>query len=124
MEINEISENKNNFINNNERAYFFKKVKIPINFFNINNASNDNKSNNKIVMKSFEKFDQFDYDIYNNSNKNNNNNNDYDHSNNISHNILSEEDLDIELNSVSKIIPINSFVNMDQIGSIHKKKRE
>ena len=123
MEINEISENKDNFIKNDEKAYFFKKVKIPINFFNINNASNNNELNNKILMKSSEKFDQINYDIYNNINKNNNNNKDYDYTNNISHNILSEEDLDIELNSVSKIIPINSFVNMDEISSIQKKKK-
>ena len=114
MEINEISENKENENNNNQKVNFFKKVKIPYNFFK-NDVSNNNVSNDKIMFKSFEKINQIDDDIYNNNN-------------NIDNNLISEGegegDLDIELHSVSKKIPINDFINIDEIKPIYKLQRE
>ena len=112
MEINEISENKENENNNNQKVNFFKKVKIPYNVFK-NEISNNNESNNKILVKSFVKINHIDDDIYNNNN-------------NIDNNLITEGegDLDIELHSVSKKIPINDFINIDEMKPIYTLQRE
>ena len=128
MELNLISENKENLNNNNQKINFSKKVKVQHNYLTLNDASYLNEAQtrnieqlNKKIFNSFDGFDQIDKTIINN---NINNNITYKINNLNSNN---EEDLDIELNSVSKIIPISDFINIDQMNNdlpIHTIQKE
>ena len=116
MEINQISENKENISNNNQKLNIFKKAKIPYNFLTINYVPKNNEPKNNMMVKSFEKLDEHNEEAITNNNININNNN----LNIINNNLIEksiEEDLDIELKSVSKIIPINHFINIDDLSS-------
>ena len=120
MELNQISENKENLNNNNQKVNFTKKVKIQHNYLTLNDVTylneaqtRNNEQLNKKIFNSFDGFDQIDETIINNYK---NNNITYKNNNSNSNN---EEDLDIELNSVSKIIPISDFINIDQMNNDH-----
>ena len=121
MELNKALQNKENInINNNyQNIIFSKKLKIPNNyllrnefqsFLNINKIS----SRNHEQMDSKSKIKSYPEAIESKKEKiKTNKNND---TNNITNNLNIEEgDLDIELNSISTKIPINSYFNLDDI---------
>ena len=98
----ESEQNKENINNNNYQKYIFsKKDRMPINYLTLNAFIKANE------MKA-RKIEQPNINNYNNNNNYNNYNE-------------AEEDLDIELNSISKIIPINTFINIDQQNNIQKE---
>lgn len=119
MKYTQIIENKENINNNHQKIIFTKKVKPAINYFTLNEFTKKNEAKarandqmNKKKLNIFEQNEQV--------NKNNNNKtyiNEYKNDN-----LNTEEDLDIELSSTSKIIPINNFININQINNLQKRK--
>ena len=108
MNFNQIVENKENINYNYQKINFSKKTISPYNYIGLNEFSKINEAKTKYNQRmgkrtnnSFEVLEQIS------------------ENNNYIQN--SEEDLDIELNSISKIIPLNNFINIDQINNTKKE---
>ena len=108
MNFNQIVENKENINYNYQKFNFSKKTISPYNYIGLNEFSKINEAKTKYNQRmgkrtnnSFEVLEQIS------------------ENNNYIQN--SEEDLDIELNSISKIIPLNNFINIDQINNTKKE---
>ena len=103
MELYDFIEgNENVNMNNYHFDNFSKNKALDNKYFFINKPDNINIKNYKNQKKSRPKF--------NNQYKGTNN---FDYNNNLN-NRIDNEDLDIELDSISKIIPLNNFINIDQ----------
>ena len=115
-------ENKENLNNINLKLNFTKIEKTPSNIYNRNefksflNITKKGSRNNE-YKNSKKIFNSFDADAIEQIKECNNNS--FKNLNNIGHleNLITEsdEDLDIELKSISKIIPINKYINIDEI---------
>ena len=97
-----IEDNENINMNNYHFDNFSKNKALDNKYFFLNKPDNINIKNYKNQKKSRPKF--------NNQYKGTNN---FDCNNNLN-NRIDNEDLDIELDSISKIIPLNNFINIDQ----------
>ena len=103
MELYDFIEgNENVNMNNYHFDNFSKNKALDNKYFFLNKPDNINIKNYKNQKKSRPKF--------NNQYKGTNN---FDCNNNLN-NRIDNEDLDIELDSISKIIPLNNFINIDQ----------
>ena len=103
MELYDFIEgNENVNMNNYHFDNFSKNKTLDNKYFFLNKPDNINIKNYKNQKKSRPKF--------NNQYKGTNN---FDCNNNLN-NRIDNEDLDIELDSISKIIPLNNFINIDQ----------
>ena len=103
MELYDFIEgNENVDMNNYHFDNFSKNKALDNKYFFLNKPDNINIKNYKNQKKSRPKF--------NNQYKGTNN---FDCNNNLN-NRIDNEDLDIELDSISKIIPLNNFINIDQ----------
>ena len=98
-----IEDNENINMNNYHFDNFSKNKALDNKYFFLNKTDNINIRNYKNQKKTRTKF--------NNQYKETNN---FDYNNNNNHNRIDNEDLDIELDSISKIIPLNNFINIDQ----------
>ena len=121
MELNKAHENKENInINNNYKNIIFsKKIKIPNNYF-IRNEFQSFLNINKITSRNHEQMDSkskiLSYPEAIESKKEKIKKSKNNDTSNITNNLNAEEgDLDIELNSISTKIPINSYFNLDDI---------
>ena len=112
MNFNQIVENKENINYNYQKINYSKITKSPCNYMNLNEFSKVNESKTKYNQKMSRKINNS-FEVLENINENSN------YYQNIQNN---DEDLDIELNSISKIIPINNFINIDQIKNNIKKE--
>ena len=112
MNFNQIVENKENINYNYQKINYSKITKSPCNYMNLNEFSKVNESKTKYNQKMSRKINNS-FEVLENFNENSN------YYQNIQNN---DEDLDIELNSISKIIPINNFINIDQIKNNIKKE--
>ena len=117
MKFKQFLEDKENINNNYLKLFYSKKEKLPINYLaenvvqkkkEINLKSNNQR--NKYLIDSLKELEK-NSEIAHYSNYFNNYNN-----------INTEEDLDIELSSISKKIPINNFINLEQISNTQPDK--
>ena len=123
MELNKALQNKENInINNNYKNIIFsKKLKIPNNYF-IRNEFQSFLNINKIPSRNHEQMDSkskiMSYPEAIESKKEKIKKTKNNDTSNITNNLNTEEgDLDIELNSISTKIPINSYFNLDDINA-------
>ena len=118
MKNNTFLENKENIITNNyQDIYYSKIVKYPKSYLTIKEIpkkdeakrrNKDKKDKNTInSINELERINEIDkfYNYFNNYNS-----------------ITTEEDVDIELSSISKKIPINNFINLEQMNITQKNK--
>ena len=119
MKFKQFLENKENIITINYQDIFYsKEVKYPKSYLTIKEIpkknetkrrNNEKMDKNRIIslneLEQVNKIDKY-YNYLNNYNS-----------------ITTEEDVDIELNSISKKIPINYFINLKQMNITQKNKR-
>ena len=105
MKSNPYFENKENINNNYQTIIFSKKLKTPINFF-LETKTRNNELIKKNIINTVSKSEQ-----------NKERNNEY-------FNNYNDEDLDIELISISKKIPINNYINYITTGKINEDTNE
>lgn len=119
MKFKQFLENKENIITINYQDIFYsKEVKYPKSYLTIKEIpkknetkrrNNEKMDKNRIIslneLEQVNKIDKY-YNYLNNYNS-----------------ITTEEDVDIELNSISKKIPINYFINLEQMNITQKNKR-
>ena len=119
MKYNQVLENKENINNNYQKIIFSKKVKIPVNYLTINEF----RKNNEIKRRNNEQINKNTSNSFKNLKQINEITNNYNFENNYNNNLNTEEDLDIELSSISKKIPINNFNDIEQINNMQNEKR-
>ena len=118
MKNNTFLENKENIITNNyQDIYYSKIVKYPKSYLTIKEIPKkyDGERRNN------EKMDKNTINLLNEGEQINEIDKFYNYFNNYN-NITTEEDVDIELSSISKKIPINNFINLEQMNITQKTK--